>query len=253
MSFYNLLFGKNPNSDIVLAFIGLKECDVERFRDCGIDLNNKEIYIYTRTGGGNRDDYPNKLLTSSPYYKYDKDDDFDSTYATYYYEFPKEIEQDIIDFYDMRTKGISANLINWLDKTFQRKPNENDIYKKNHDEQLSVVKELQRDYHISEAFNGHSLIVFSDYGMEQILKVSEKNDGKFIAYWNCKPYKFKLKQNEARWGSDKNKAKIEQDQVRLRPEIIWEIDMDVWNRYKEKFSLKYPKSIAVLTEEIEKR
>jgi len=68
--------------------------------------------------------------------------------------------------------------------------------------------------------------------MEQILKVSEENDGKFVTYWNCLPYKFKLLQNESRWQYDRNKPFIEQDLVRLRPEIIWEIDMDAWNRYK---------------------
>lgn len=32
MSFYNLLFGVNPHTDIILALIGLKKCDIERFR-----------------------------------------------------------------------------------------------------------------------------------------------------------------------------------------------------------------------------
>lgn len=254
MSIYNLLFGKNPNTDVILALIGLKECDIERYRDCGIDLENKTIWVYTRTGGGNRDGYPNELLTASPYYKYDNDDDYDCTYATYYFNFPQEIEQDILDFLDMRNKGISAKLINWLDKTFQREETSNDKWNNAYYKQMNLVAKLQRDFHISEAFNGHTLIVFSDYGMEQILKVSEENDGKFIAYWNCKPYKFKLLQNQPRWSNlYKDKSEIEKEYVRLRPEIIWEIDMDVWNRYKEKFSKKYPKSIDILIEEIEKQ
>jgi len=107
-----MLFGMNPNTDIILAFIGLKRCDIERYRDCRVELNNKRIWVYTRTGGYNREEYPNKLLTSNPYYLFDRDDSFDDTYAIYYFKFPEEIEQDILDFYDMRNKGISAKLIN---------------------------------------------------------------------------------------------------------------------------------------------
>lgn len=251
MSLYNMIFGKNQNTDIILSLIGMKECDVERFRNCGIDSQAKEIYIYTRTGGGNREDYPNEILTSSPYYKYDEDDDYDCTYATYYFNFPEEIEQDILDFIDMKNKGISAKLINWLNKTFERQETEKDKHTNAYNEQMAVIQKLQRDYHVSEAFNGHTLIVFSDYGMEQILKITEKNDGNFVAYWSCKPYKFKLLQNEPRWSFDKKKPTIEQEQVRIRPQIVWEIDIDAWKRYKEKFGSKYPKSIAKLIEEIE--
>lgn len=251
MSLYNMLFGKNPHTDIILALIGLKECDVERFRDCGISLEDKKIWVYTRTGGGNRGDYPNEKLTSNPLYVTDYDDDYDCTYATYEFKFPKEIEEDILNFLDMRNKGISAKLINWLDKTFQREETEEDKWCNTIKRQTLVVESLQRKYHVSEAFNGHTLIPFSDYGMEQILKVSEENDGEFIAYWACLPYKFKLLQNESRWSCDKSKSELEQDQVRLRPEIVWEIDIDAWNRYKAKFEEKYPKSIAVMKKRIE--
>ena len=98
MSMYNMLFGQNPNSDIVLALIGLKESDIERYRDCGLENTGDEylIYVYTRTGGRNREDYPNELLTENEYYIRDEDDEFDSTYATYYFNIPTDIKQDII-------------------------------------------------------------------------------------------------------------------------------------------------------------
>ena len=52
MSFYNILFGENPFSDIVLATLGLTRHDVGRFRD--VYLENDEIVVLTRNGGNNR-------------------------------------------------------------------------------------------------------------------------------------------------------------------------------------------------------
>jgi len=87
MSFYNMIFGKNPDTKDILALLGLSETDIERFRDCYI--NDDEICIYTRTGGGNREYYPNEVLTSHPNYIRDEDDDYDCTYATYYFSLPQ--------------------------------------------------------------------------------------------------------------------------------------------------------------------
>lgn len=109
MSMYNLLFGRNPNTDVILAILGLKQNDVERFRDCG--FLDDGIYIYTRTGGGNREDYPNEKLTGSPYYISDVDDDFDTTYATFYFKFPDEIKDDVEKFKNVRENGITGKLI----------------------------------------------------------------------------------------------------------------------------------------------
>lgn len=93
MSFYNMLFGKNPAIPYILATLRLTERDVERFRDCYV--TNGKIAIYTRTGGGNRDDYQQEKLTSHPLYLYDRDDDFDSTYATFYFSFPDEWKEEL--------------------------------------------------------------------------------------------------------------------------------------------------------------
>lgn len=88
MSFYNMLFGINPDYKKILSLLDLKEEDIERFRDCG--LKDGRIYIYTRTGGDNRECFPNEILTSNPHYLYDENDDFDSTYATYYFSIPED-------------------------------------------------------------------------------------------------------------------------------------------------------------------
>jgi hypothetical protein len=91
MSLYNMLFGTNPFSGVLLQMLGVTRDDVPRFRDCFLNEDGTEIIIHTRTGGGNRDDYQasNDELTEIAGYKFDADDDFDSTYADFHYEVPE--------------------------------------------------------------------------------------------------------------------------------------------------------------------
>ena len=86
MSFYHMIFGINPLSKILLDIMDIEIEAIERFRDCGYDKCNQIIWIYTRTGGNNRESYPNKVLTENKYYKRDYDDKFDNTYATYEFD-----------------------------------------------------------------------------------------------------------------------------------------------------------------------
>jgi len=112
MSLYNMLFGTNPNTDFLLAALGIDKDKIPRFRDCFIDEGR--IVIHTRTGGGNRDyyeseescrdNYPeyfgddpptgpwNEDLRALPTFIMDEDDDFDSTYANFYFECPAEVK-----------------------------------------------------------------------------------------------------------------------------------------------------------------
>lgn len=87
---YNMLFGKNPQSDVILGTLGLSKSDVGRFRD--VFVTDGKIAIYTRNGGGNREDYKGvfEKLAAHPCYLSDTDDDFDCTYATIYFRFPDE-------------------------------------------------------------------------------------------------------------------------------------------------------------------
>ena len=98
MGLYNILFGKNPFSKVLLKILDLTEGDCGRFRDAFL---NKEgnILIYTRNGGGNRECWEDEynedcdccgciitnVLPKHPNYIKDYDDDFDCTYA--YIEF----------------------------------------------------------------------------------------------------------------------------------------------------------------------
>jgi hypothetical protein len=79
---------------VLLAALG--NPDPGRFRDAWVekgDGNQPVIAIYTRNGGGNRESYEDVIagLQSHPLYLRDADDDFDSTYATFYFSTPDEL------------------------------------------------------------------------------------------------------------------------------------------------------------------
>lgn len=87
---YNALFGQHSKAEDLLKVIGIPQADIPRYRSCFWD--GEHIVIHTRTGGGNRDDYEeqNNHLTTFAGYVRDEDDDFDCTYANFYYKPPAE-------------------------------------------------------------------------------------------------------------------------------------------------------------------
>jgi hypothetical protein len=94
MSLYNMLFGTNPLAHLYLSMLGLTDGDTGRFRDCFLakdpETGEEHIVIFTRNGGGNRDDYAGTTATlqSHPEYVRDFDDEFDCTYASYVFKVP---------------------------------------------------------------------------------------------------------------------------------------------------------------------
>ena len=106
MSLYNSLFGVNASAPVLLKILGIDIGDIPRFRDCY--LMGRNIVIHTRTGGGNRDFYESKnednqngpwnsTLEKNEYYICDEDDEFDSTYANFYFCFPEEYKKELED------------------------------------------------------------------------------------------------------------------------------------------------------------
>src|SRR5262245_47810449 len=88
MGFYNIIFGVNPNAGVLLGALGLTREAVGRFRDAWVTENGQEIAIYTRNGGGNREQYMPDF-SAHPLYLRDADDAFDSTYATILFRVPE--------------------------------------------------------------------------------------------------------------------------------------------------------------------
>ena len=101
MSLYNMINGVNPATFFILPMLGEKHPDnYPRFRDCFVD--NNEIHVYTRVGGGNRDcEFGEEELQQHPNYLRDFDDEYDSTYATYVFSIPDEFKND----FDLITSG----------------------------------------------------------------------------------------------------------------------------------------------------
>lgn len=120
MSIYNILFGKNKHSTILLAALGYTEEDCGRFRDCYIDGDS--IVIYTRNGGGNREDYQyvfNKM-SRHPCYISDSDDEYGCTYANIKFSFPEAYKTELLALAKQEPSITPSekwqNFLNYLEK-----------------------------------------------------------------------------------------------------------------------------------------
>lgn len=101
MGLYNMLFGQNPEADFLLGLVDLTRDEVGRFRDCFVNEDGTEIAVYTRNGGGNREDYMPDF-SGHPLYLRDEDDDFDCTYATIYFTVPEQAKALVKDLAEKR-------------------------------------------------------------------------------------------------------------------------------------------------------
>lgn len=130
MSLYNKLFGFNKLAPALLECLNLDPRDIPRFRDCFIQ--DDTIVVHTRTGGGNREEYQkeNAKLAKHPDYLYDSDDEFDCTYANFFFRFPKEFKDELERIAEkMKSLGVKHYLPSekWkilLNSIKEEKPNE---------------------------------------------------------------------------------------------------------------------------------
>lgn len=106
MGLYNMLFPQDESAGTLLAAISLTAGDIGRYRNCYLTPDG-EIAIYTRMGGGNRECYCSEgeahycyqadiaALQAHPAYLRDEDDDFDRTYATFYFRVPESLPEGV--------------------------------------------------------------------------------------------------------------------------------------------------------------
>lgn len=124
MSFYNMINGANPATFFILPMLGEKHPDnYPRFRDCFVNSDNgePEIYIYTRVGGGNRNEgFGEEELYKHPNYLTTWDDDFDNTYATYSFSVPNEWKKDFDLITEGELKEVSTEYRERLYKVFPK-------------------------------------------------------------------------------------------------------------------------------------
>lgn len=141
MSLYNMINGVQPETWLLLPMLGKHPDEYPRFRDCfagkatnsdendqfGIprkqkDLSKKLISVYTRVGGGNREDYQKEIdeLRAMPGYVEDYDDDFDCTFATFVFEVPKEFIADYDLILDNKLMETSQAYKDQVDKVYPK-------------------------------------------------------------------------------------------------------------------------------------
>lgn len=110
MSLYNLLHGHNPAAPLLLAMIDMDQPNGKwhsgRFRDVYLNEDGTRIILYTRNGGGNRQHWYDDVepgaacgcpgctikyhLPLHPNFLFDRDDDFDCTYAYIEFSVPEQ-------------------------------------------------------------------------------------------------------------------------------------------------------------------
>lgn len=117
MSLYNALFGQNKAAELLMAMIGLTKEDAGRFRDCYLmrvadtkDAGGLRIVVYTRTGGGNREDYAesNDAMAANKNYVEDHDAEHDSTYAEFVFTVPEKFHPAVMRLEEMGAAEVSS-------------------------------------------------------------------------------------------------------------------------------------------------
>lgn len=240
MSFYNMLFGMNHQTDFLLAVLGLRKNDVERLRNVFSSEDGKTIEIYTRTGGGNRDDYPNLLMRKLPTWTGSVDDDYDSTYCTDTFEVPAEWVDDVKALSDVLANGIRKEFGQHLLATLRREPTEDDKATAAYEKESADLRRLP---HFMA--NGHTFVPQNDYAMEQALKMAEANGGKLRSCWGIAPITITVRQNFHPWPN----ATRESDRksfVRIETSYDgrWSMDMAYWKHCEDRFAATYPQAMA---------
>lgn len=243
MTFYSMLFGRNSQSDLLLAVIGFKEVDVERFRDAFAEQDGKEIRVYTRTGGGNRSDYPQVDLYRSPLFLRTEDDDFDSTYASFYFRVPEEFVADVAGLHDIIGHGLRKEFAAHLAITLNREPTDKDKAAAAHDAEAA---ELKRTSHFMA--NGHTFVPKDDWAMEAALKLAEANGGKLRSAWGIMPLLITVKTNHQPYPKARENAEYIR-RVDVGYDFAWKIDEPYWEHCQKTFGDKYPVTMAEIAEQ----
>lgn len=92
MSLYNFLMGEDQNARRYLQMLNIDIDDLGRYRDAHLNSDGTKILIYTRCGGGNRQDYLwvfDKMEKHKEYIR-NWDDEFDETYCYFEFSVPKK-------------------------------------------------------------------------------------------------------------------------------------------------------------------
>ena len=247
MSLYNLLFGINSHTPILLAVLGLKENDVERLRNVFTSDDGKTIEVYTRTGGGNRESYPNLTMRKLPGWRGSVDDDFDCTYCTDTFYVPAEFVEDVKNLSDVLTHGLRAEFVQHIAKTLRREPTEGD---KETAAYQAERETLGRTKHFMA--NGHTFVPMDDSAMLTALKLAEANGGKLRSCWGILPINLTVKRDYYPYPQAKaENGRRTLVRVEVGYDYKWTIDEEYWKHCQERWSAEFPLAMAQIAESVE--
>lgn len=249
MSLYNLLFGMNGQADLLLAVIGLRKVDVERFRDVSAEDNGAVITVYTRTGGGNRESYPNFAMRKRPEWAGSADDDYDTTYCTDTFRVPEQWQADVAALGDILAHGMRREFAQHLALTLRREPCEADKEQADYDAEAA---ELKRTQHFMA--NGHTFVPQDDSAAKAALDIAEKNGGRLRTCWGIAPLAITVKRDFYPYPQ----AHAEKDRqhfvrVQVQYDYSWAIDEAYWSHMQERFAESHPLTMARIAETVEQQ
>lgn len=244
MNFYNMLFGMNAQSDLLLAVIGLRKSDVERFRDCFVSDDGATIQVYTRTGGGNREDYPNLTMRALPSWRGSEDDDFDCTYCTDTFAVPVEFVDDVKGLSDILSNGLRTEFAQYLGRTLRRPPTDTDKNAAAYESERAAIGRLRHSM-----ANGHTFVPHDDYSAEQALKLAEANGGKLRSCWGILPLVLEVKRDFIPFPNARDDG-TRLSMTRVKVNCLWKIDAAYWAHMQERWSSVYPLAMAEVAESV---
>lgn len=246
MSLYNMLFGMNAKADLILAVIGLKKHDVERFRDVHVTEGGKQIAVHSRTGGGNRADYPQLLMRHLPGWVLSEDEDYDNTYCDDYFAIPDEWQDDVAKLSDVLTHGIRPEFAAHLAKTINREPTPGDMESAARETER---RELARTAHTM--LNGHTFVPHNDTALLVALKIAEANGGQLRTAWGIAPMGIVVKRDFYPFPGAKD-AKTRIHWNRIDVSCVWEVDEKYWHHMLAHYETDYPLTFAKIREIVAK-
>lgn len=166
---YNTLFGANNMIKVCLELAGIEDLSrVERLRDAIVINEGDEYYIevLTRTGGANRESYPNTYLKGNKQYIKDFDDDYDNTYAHYVFK-SDEDSHDLARYVFENQSRKSLDLRTMFENELkQMEIPGTDAYKR----AKQMARGIQR---LAEKSDSNFEIITPDY----LMKLGEEEDG----------------------------------------------------------------------------
>lgn len=119
MSLYNMMNGYNISCVLILPMLGRKQDKYPRFRDCFVEDGN--IAIYTRCGGGNRNcGFNEELLYEDKNFIKTYDDDYDCTYATYLFKVPNKWKKDFNFIIENKLEQVSEKYVNYVKEFYPK-------------------------------------------------------------------------------------------------------------------------------------